>query len=129
MNKYISLRLTALAGVGKVNLKKSNGESIECIAIPVKQNHINQSNNGDYYLNMVGWESDKLKDGKTHLIKLSMPEEARKLMTQDEINSLPILGDMKNMEPKKKELETYSESTTVEIEVGDKGDDLPFGEF
>ena len=131
MNKLLSVRLTALNGVGKVNIKKANGDTVECLAIPIKANCINQSNNGDYYLNMVGWESDKLKDGKTHLLKLSIPEDVRKFMTQDELNNQPILGDMKNLEAKKKEIETYSVASepASRVEPEDKEDDLPFGTF
>lgn len=131
MNKLLSVRLTALNGVGKVNLKKSNGDTVECIAIPIKANCISHSDRGDFYLNIVGWESDKLKDGKTHLLKLSIPEEVRKSMSQDELNNQPIIGDMKNLEAKKKELETYSVEAEQEAkaEPEDNGDDLPFGNF
>lgn len=125
-NQLINVRLTALSEVGKVNLTKPNGEKIECIAIPIEKNFINKSQNGDYYLNLIAWGSDKLKDGKTHLIKMSLPETVRNLMSKDEINALPILGDVKPLEPKVKEMETYTATVEVEEEPAKDSDDLPF---
>ena len=126
-NQLINIRLNALTDAGKVVLTKPNGEKVECIAIPIEKNCINKSQNGDYYLNLIAWGSDKLKDGKTHLIKLSIPENIRSLMTQDEINGQPILGDIKPLVPKAKEMETYTavaiEDTGVQQE---ESDDLPF---
>lgn len=126
MNQTISVRLTALSGVGKVNIRKQDGNMVECIAIPIDANFINKSANGDYYLNLVAWESDKLKDGKTHLIKISIPESVRNLMTREEIMNLPILGDVKKMEPKEKPIETFTVASVEPVATAsDNGDDLP----
>lgn len=124
-NQLINIRLSALNEVGKVSLKRPNGDMVECIAIPIEKNCISKSQNGDYYLNLIAWGSDKLKDNKTHLIKLSIPENVRSLMTQEEINGLPILGDVKPLVPKAKEIETYT--AVVEAEPAkEESDDLPF---
>ena len=128
-NQLINVRLNALADVGKVVLTKPNGDKVECIAIPIDKNFINKSQSGDYYLNLIAWASDKLKDGKTHLIKQSVSANIRSLMTKDEINGLPILGDVKPMETEAKEMATYTaESVAVEPmeEPVDENPDLPF---
>lgn len=124
-SQLINIKLTALTEVGKVNLTKPNGEKIECIAIPIEKNFISKSQNGDYYLNLIAWGSEKLKNGKTHLIKMSLPEVVRNLMSKDEINGLPILGDVKPLELKVKEVDTYTASVEVEEDMKDS-DDLPF---
>ena len=125
MNQLISLRLTALEGAGKVALKGKNG-MVDCLVIPLDANHITKSANGDYYLNMIAWENSKLKDGKTHLIKQSLSKEVREKMSDEQIKNMPILGDVKNMEPKEKEIESYSVEQPVQDEP-EKEDDLPFG--
>lgn len=126
-NQLINIRLNALTDAGKVVLAKPNGDKIECIAIPIEKNCINKSQNGDYYLNLIAWGSDKLKDGKTHLIKLSIPENIRSLMTQEEINGQPILGDVKPLVPKTKEMETYTATVEAEpVEQVSEDGDLPF---
>lgn len=126
-NQLINIRLNALTDAGKVVLTKPNGDKIECIAIPIEKNCINKSQNGDYYLNLIAWGSDKLKDGKTHLIKLSIPENIRSLMTQEEINGQPILGDVKPLVPKAKEMETYTATVEAEpVEQVSEDGDLPF---
>lgn len=126
MNQLISLRLTALSGAGKVTLKGRNG-MVDCLVIPLDANHISKSANGDYYLNMIAWENDKLKDGKTHLIKQSLSKEVREKMSDDDIKNMPILGDVKNMEPKEKEIETYSVEQPAQVVAQENEDDLPFG--
>ena len=128
-NQLINVRLNALADVGKVVLTKPNGEKVECIAIPIEKNCINRSQNGDYYLNMIAWGSDKLKDGKTHLLKLSLPANVRSMMTREEINGQPIIGDVKPMETEVKEMATYTaEAVAVESveEPVEDNPDLPF---
>lgn len=126
-NQLINIKLNALTEVGKVVLTKPNGGKVECIAIPIEKNCINKSQNGDYYLNLIAWASDKLKDGKTHLIKLSIPESVRSLMTKEEISGQPILGDVKPMEPKAKEMETYTATVVQElVSAKEESDDLPF---
>ena len=128
-NQLINVRLNALADAGKVVLTKPNGEKVECIAIPIEKNCINRSQNGDYYLNMIAWGSDKLKDGKTHLLKLSLPAKVRSMMTREEINGQPIIGDVKPMETEVKEMATYTaEAVAVESveEPVEDNPDLPF---
>ena len=124
-NQLINIRLNALADAGRVVLNKPNGEKVECIAIPIEKNCINRSQNGDYYLNLIAWGSDKLKDGKTHLLKLSLPANVRSLMTREEINGQPILGDVKRMETDVKEVVTYTTATEEPVDQ-EESDDLPF---
>lgn len=97
MNHLINLKLTALEGAGIVKLNNGK-ENIECLVLPLAANNLNQTANGDIYLNLVAWSSDKLKDGKTHLLKQSLLKEVREKMPKDQLTNMPILGDMKPME-------------------------------
>lgn len=97
MNQIVNVRLTALEGIGITTLNNGK-ENMECLVIPMKQNYLSQTERGDIYLNLIAWGSDKLKDGKTHLIKQSLPKEVREKMSKEEMSNLPILGDMKPME-------------------------------
>jgi hypothetical protein len=108
-NYLINLRLSALEGVGTTKLNNGK-ENVECLVIPVKSNHLSITERGDVFLNLVAWESNKLKDGKTHLLKQSLSKEVREGMTKEDIQNLPILGDVKTMEESapSKPMVTYS---------------------
>ena len=114
-NLIIKLNLNNLKNVfvkdfvGKTETKK-------CLCIPIDENDLFVSEKGGIYLDLLAWTNNKLKDGKTHLIKQSFSKKKREKMTSDEINSQPIIGDIKPLELQKAELKTDH--------VTD--DDLPF---
>jgi hypothetical protein len=91
---------------GKVNLlnlhavvKIITGQTgpVECLVIPISQNKLFKGDKG-IYLDIVGFEIDpaKRKEGNknTHILKQSFSKEIREAMTEDELRSLPILGDL-----------------------------------
>lgn len=122
-NQAINLKLTALKSAGKARLTNPKGETVDCLIIPIKDNHLYESERGDIYLSLTAWENDKLKDGKTHLIKQSFDKEVRERMSEEEKKSIPILGDMKPIGQEKREMPTYS----VEQPAASHNDgDLPF---
>ena len=122
-NQQISLRLTALKNAGIANLQNAQREVIECLVIPIKDNYLYKNDKGDIYINLAAFESDRLKDGKTHLIKQSLPKEVREHMTDDERRSMPIIGDVKPIGVEKRELPSYSAGQAA---VPQNDGDLPF---
>lgn len=124
-NLLVSVQLTRLNRVGRIALKDRNGNSIDCLAIPIKLNNLSIDNNNEMYLNMVAWESDKLKNGQTHLLKQSLPKEVVEKMSEEEKRLQPILGSVKPMEKKEKPLEVYEVATAAPAEPA-QADDLPF---
>jgi hypothetical protein len=122
-NQAINLRLTALKNAGKARLTNQRGEAVDCLIIPIKDNHLYESERGDIFLTVTAWENDKLKDGKTHLIKQSFNKEVREKMTEEERKTIPILGDMKPVGQEKRELPSYSAGQSV---VPQNDGDLPF---
>ncbi len=106
-------------------LKGKNGE-VECLIIPIKENMLYKGNKG-IYLDIVGFEIDKAKhpDTKdTHLLKQSFSKEKRESMTEEELNAIPILGNLTDWD--KITETTPSENIPETIEQEEIKDDLPF---
>ena len=117
MNLNINLNLKALknALIGTVPGKTATKQ---CICIPIKDNDLFVGEKG-VYLNLSAWESNNLRDGKTHLVKQSFSKKVRDAMTDEERKSIPILGDVKPFE-------TASGSVKSEATVTPDDDNLPF---
>jgi len=104
-------------------VRKMKGESgeMDCLIIPIESNALYRGDKG-IYLEMIAFEVKEKKDSKdTHLIKQSFSKEVRKGMTDEQLKSLPILGNMRIWDD--------LPETTVNIEpVNDplEQDDLPF---
>lgn len=124
-NLLISVQLTRLNRVGRITLKDRNGSSIDCLAIPIGINNLSVADNNEIYLNMVAWESDKLKNGQTHLLKQSLPKELVDRMSDEEKKSMPILGSVKPMKSESRPLEVYEVPASAPAEPA-PADDLPF---
>ena len=100
-----------MADFGKINLaalrhkigtfdKKGSKEIIECIVIPIKDNHLFKSEKGNVFIDLVVFEMkepQKDKDGavtQTHIVKQSLPKEVREKQTDAEKREQPILGNL-----------------------------------
>lgn len=122
-NLLVSVQLTRLNRVGRIMLNDRSGNKIDCLAIPIALNNLFVSDNNEIYLNMVAWESDKLKNGQTHLLKQSLPKEVVDNMSEEQKKGLPILGSVKPLKSEPKALEVYSIAGTVEEPA--KDEDFP----
>lgn len=107
-NLLISVQLTRLNRVGRITLNDRNGNKVDCLAIPIELNNLSVSNSNEIYLNLVGWESDKLKDGQTHLLKQSLSKEIVERMSEDDKKNMPIMGNVAPMKKKETPMEVYS---------------------
>ena len=86
----------------KIDLRKLNGAFLgsvrgeNCVIIPVEKNGIFCAQSGAAYLDLAAIElRQQGKFGGTHLVKRSLRKDERDRMTEEERNSLPILGDLK----------------------------------
>ena len=122
-NLLVSVQLTRLNRVGRIMLNDRSGNKIDCLAIPIALNNLFVSDSNEIYLNMVAWESDKLKNGQTHLLKQSLPKEVVDNMSEEQKKGLPILGSVKPLKSEPKALEVYSVAGTVEEPA--KDEDFP----
>ena len=119
-NLVVKLQLNSLKNVFVKDFQGKT-ETKRCICIPIDDNDLFISEKGSVYLDLLAWENNKLKDGKTHLVKQSISKKRREWMSDDELKSQPILGDVKPLENQSKDLPTTDMSV-----VNNYDDDLPF---
>lgn len=114
---------------GKINLLnlhavkqmvKGKLGQVECLIIPIEKNKLFNGEKG-VYLDIVAFEIKEPKEGSrdTHLVKQSFNKEAREKMSEEELKSLPILGNLSVSSIPQQE--TVSPTTTLGSD-----DDLPF---
>jgi hypothetical protein len=114
----ISINLAATKHAIK-SMKNKAGEQIECIVIPVVDNHLFKSDKGGVYLNLIGFPMKEPKNNQTHIIKQSFKKEIIDALTEDQKKQLPIFGN----------LSAFNSTQTgevVEITSDESDDDLPF---
>ncbi len=103
-------------------MKSASGD-IECLIIPIDQNHLVKGEKG-IYLDMQAYElKEKKADRKdTHLIKQGFAKEVFDAMTDEEKKATPILGNLV--------VWGYQEPAPVNVEIVETqpgtDDDLPF---
>jgi len=115
---------------GKLNLlqlhavrKMISGQAgpVECLVIPIGKNKLFIGDKG-IYLDLIAFEIEKPKEGSkdTHLVKQSFSKEEREAMTEEELKSMPILGNLSVWDG-----QSTSEPVSP-VEVQDELSDLPF---
>jgi len=97
--------------------------AVECLVIPIEKNKLFVGEKG-VYLDLIAFEIDPAKRNAeskdTHLVKQSFSKEVREVMGEDELKSLPILG---NLQVWSGTVESESVSSN---ELQDEISDLPF---
>ena len=119
----ISIKLNLLqlkVAVRKMNSEKSG--TIDCLVIPIDQNHLFRGNKG-IYLDLQAFElKNKKEDSKdTHIVKQSLPKEVYDGLTEQDRKDMPILRNAIVWEAQLKE-----ETTVSSAEPQDEFNDLPF---
>jgi len=117
---------------GKLNLlqlhavvKMITGQAgpVECLVIPIAKNCLFTGDKG-IYLDIVGFEIDPAKRNAnskdTHILKQSFSKEVREAMTEDELRSLPILGNLQVWDG------TSSAEPVSSSDLQPENDPLPF---
>jgi hypothetical protein len=90
---------------GKLNLLQLNAVRkvitgqlgpVECLVIPIEKNKLFVGEKG-IYLDLIAFEIDPAKRNAeskdTHLVKQSFSKEVREAMSEDELKSMPIIGN------------------------------------
>ena len=116
----ITLKINLLELKGQVKLLKGKSGDLECFCIPIDINHIFRGEKG-LYLDMIAFDIKNVKEGMkdTHLIKQSLPKDVREKMSEDELKTMPILGNMRISEG------SSGEPISSPV-VKSEEDDLPF---
>ena len=115
------LNLLQLHAVRKIITGKLG--QVECLVIPIEKNKLFVGEKG-VYLDLIAFEIDPAKRNTeskdTHLVKQSFSKEVRESMGEEELKSLPILGN----------LQVWSGAVESEPissgELQNEEDDLPF---
>lgn len=127
-NYSLKVNLLKLRKAGIVKIK-GRDESLDCVVLPIKYNHIFMSRDEDTnkiksaYLDLTAWAMNNPKYDETHLLKQSLPKEVREQMSDEEKNDLPILGGMKPINIDRINGGVISNAPLLDIE---NNDDLPF---
>jgi len=97
--------------------------AVECLVIPIEKNKLFVGEKG-IYLDLIAFEIDPAKRNAeskdTHLVKQSFSKEAREEMGEDELKSLPILGNLQVWSG------TVESEPVSSNELQPEEDDLPF---
>ncbi len=120
MNYNVKIDLAKLNKVAAVNLTGRSGQTVKCVVIPIEDNDIFVSEKGGIYLDISAIAMKEERYGQTHLLKRSIPSDKYKAMSEEERNSLPIIGALSPMKSKQAEV---TESAQI---ANDDNDDLPF---
>ncbi len=119
----ISGKLNLLNLHAVVKLMPAQSGLVECLVIPIDKNRLFKGDKG-IYLDIVGFEIDPAKRNAnskdTHILKQSFSKEVREAMTEDELRSLPILGNLQVWDG------TSSAEPLSSPVVQAENDDLPF---
>jgi len=119
----ISIKINLRQLKSAVRTMKSASGEIECLIIPINQNHLIKGEKG-IYIDMQAYElKEKKADRKdTHLIKQGFPKEVFDAMSEEEKKATPILGNLV--------VWGYSEPAPVNVEIVEtqenETNDLPF---
>ena len=94
---------------------------VECLVIPIEKNKLFVGEKG-IYLDLIAFELEKKKEDSkdTHLVKQSFSKEVREAMPEDELKSLPILGNLQVWGEQSEQAVTSNSDLQNEI------DPLPF---
>jgi hypothetical protein len=122
----ISVKINLRQLKSAIRTMKGTSGDVECVIIPIAQNHLVKGEKG-IYLDLVGFElKEKKADRKdTHIVKQSLPKEVFETMTDEQKKETPILGNMI--------VWGFQEPAPVNVELAEisdptegTSDDLPF---
>lgn len=94
-----------------------------CICIPVDDNPEMYLGEKGTYLNLTAIETVNSQYGDTHYVKGNIPREVYDKLSEDQRKAIPILGNMKPIQPRQ---QAVSGTTDMNAPEGQQDDDLPF---
>ena len=119
----ISVKINLAALKNAAIITSGKNKDVDCILIPIEQNHLFRGKENAVYLDVIGFETapEKRKGKDTHMAKQSLSKEVQDAMTEEEKKNMPILGNFID----------WDQSGGVErVEIGAKPvedlSDLPF---
>jgi hypothetical protein len=121
----ISCKINLAALKNAAIITSGKNKDVDCILIPIAQNHLFRSDKGSVYLDLIGFETpvEKRKGKDTHLVKQSLSKDIQDKMTEEEKKAMPILGNFIDWDQAGESQSAPAETGAV---VADGLDDLPF---
>lgn len=91
----ISVKLNLAALKNAAIITSGKNKDVDCILIPIEQNHLFRSEKGAVYLDVIGFETapEKRKGKDTHMAKQSLDKKVLDAMSEDEKKAMPKLGN------------------------------------
>jgi len=91
----ISCKINLAALKNAAIITSGKNKDVDCILIPIEQNHLFRSEKGAVYLDVIGFETapEKRKGKDTHMAKQSLDKKVLDAMSEDEKKAMPILGN------------------------------------
>lgn len=123
-NYSIKIDLMKLQGAFVKTLQGNTGAK-RCLIVPIDDCKGMFLGEKGCYLNMTAFALQDPKYKDTHCIKVNIPQEHRNSMTEEELNSIPIIGGLHSFDVKHK-LKQGNEPKTQSICNSSVADDLPF---
>jgi len=114
----------------KSAIKQIKGKSgmVDCLIIPLKENHLKADDKGNIYVNISGGFSEKMSNA-THWIKQSLKKEEYDKLSDEQKKEMPFLGSLtikENIYQDAPETSADLSNAPDISDLGDDGDDLPF---
>ena len=106
-------------------LRNFTGKSAtkRCICIPIDDNPEIYLGEKGCYLNVTANETEKSQYADTHYVKGNIPREVYDKLTEEQRKAIPILGNMKPIQPKQ---QAVHGNTDMNAPEGQPDPDLPF---
>lgn len=120
-NYGIKLDLLKLKGACVTNLKGRTATK-KCLVISIEDSDLFLGEKG-CYLDCTAIEIKEPKFSDTHCIKQSLPKEKYDAMSEEERQAMPIIGGLKQLEPKPQAQMAVNSSMEVAV---DSYDEVPF---
>lgn len=91
----ISCKINLAALKNAAIITSGKNKDVDCILIPIEQNHLFRSEKGAVYLDVIGFETapEKRKGKDTHMAKQSLDKKVLDAMSEEEKKAMPILGN------------------------------------
>jgi len=91
----ISVKINLAALKNAAIITSGKNKDVDCILIPIEQNHLFRGKENAVYLDVIGFETapEKRKGKDTHMAKQSLDKKILDAMSEDEKKAMPILGN------------------------------------
>lgn len=126
-NISIKLNLTKFKHVVR-DINGKHGKKLKCLVLPLDENNFFEGEKGIYVdMTAIQLNNPKADSRDTHLLKQNLPKELFEIMSVEEKQAMPILGnaiDWEQVDSQRNVSNSFSDSAVDQYQ--EDQDDLPF---